>query len=70
MSFRLKTIIGIASIEAVLLLFLIWTGINYLRTSNEEELIKRASTTLTLLLHASRDGVLSTDLATLEDLVI
>jgi PAS domain S-box-containing protein len=70
MSFRLKTIIGVAFIEAVLLLFLIWTGINYLRTSSEGELIKRASSTLTLLSRASRDGVLSTDLATLEDIVI
>ncbi|MDH3986209.1 MAG: PAS domain S-box protein [Gammaproteobacteria bacterium] len=70
MSFRLKTIIGIALIEAMLLLVLIWTGINYLRTSSEEELIKRASSTLTLLLRASRDAVLSNDLATLEDLVL
>ena len=68
MSFRLKTIIGIASIEAMLLLFLIWTGINYLRTSNETELLKRASVTLTLLSRASQDAVLSTDIATLEDI--
>jgi PAS domain S-box-containing protein len=68
-SFRLKTIIGVAAIEAVLLLLLIWTGINYLRTAEERELIKRASTTLTLLSRASRDAVLSTDIATLEDIV-
>jgi two-component system sensor histidine kinase/response regulator len=67
-SFRLKTIIGIAAIEAVLLLFLVWTGINYLRTSAEAELTKRASSTLTLLARASRDAVLSSDIATLEDL--
>ena len=69
MTFRQKTILGIASIEAILLLILIWTGINYLRISNESELIKRASTTLTLLSRASRDAVLSTDIATLEDIV-
>jgi PAS domain S-box-containing protein len=69
MSFRLKTIIGVAVIEAVLLLLLIWTGISYLRTAEERELIKRASTTLTLLSRASRDAVLSTDIATLEDIV-
>ena len=68
MSFRLKTIIGVATIEALLLLFLIWTGINYLRTSNETELLKRASSTLTLLTRASQDAVLSTDIATLEDI--
>ena len=69
MTFRQKTILGVAFIEAILLLILIWTGINYLRTSNESELIKRASTTLTLLSRASRDAVLSTDIATLEDIV-
>ena len=68
MSFRLKTIIGVACIEAVLLLFLVWTGINHLRTTTEAELTKRASSTLTLLSRASRDAVLSSDIATLEDL--
>ena len=68
MSFRLKTIIGVACIEAALLLFLVWTGISYLRTSSEAELTKRASSTLTLLSRASRDAVLSSDIATLEDL--
>ena len=69
MTFRQKTIVGVASIEAILLLILVWTGISYLRTSNESELIKRASTTLTLLSRASRDAVLSTDIATLQDIV-
>ena len=69
MTFRQKTIIGVASIEAILLLILVWTGISYLRTSNESELIKRASTTLTLLSRASRDAVLSSDIATLQDIV-
>jgi len=67
-TFRQKTILGVASIEAILLLILVWTGINYLRTSNETELIKRASATLTLLSRASRDAVLSTDIATLQDI--
>ena len=69
MTFRQKTILGVASIEAVLLLILVWTGISYLRMSNEAELIKRASTTLTLLSRASRDAVLSTDIATLQHIV-
>jgi len=68
MSLRLKTIIGVAAIEALLLLFLIWTNINYLRSSNEAELLKRAASTLTLLSRASEDAILSTDLATLEDI--
>jgi PAS domain S-box-containing protein len=69
MSFRLKTILGVATIEALLLLFLIWSAMHYLRASNEEELIKRASSTLTLLSQASHDAVLSTDIATLDDIV-
>ncbi len=68
MSFRLKTIIGVAFIEAVLLLFLVWTGISYLRTSSEAELLKRTTSTLTLLSQATRDAILSTDIATLEDI--
>jgi PAS domain S-box-containing protein len=68
-TFRQKTILGVAFIEAILLLILILTGINYLRTSNESELIKRATATLTLLSRATRDAVLSTDIATLEDIV-
>jgi PAS domain S-box-containing protein len=69
MTFRQKTIIGVAVIEALLLLLLIWTGIHYLRTTNQSELIKRAPATLTLLARASRDAVLTTDIATLEDIV-
>jgi PAS domain S-box-containing protein len=68
-TFRQKTILGVASIEAILLLILVWTGISYLRTSNETELIKRASSTLTLLSRATRDALLSTDIATLQDIV-
>ncbi len=69
MSFRLKTILGIAAIEAILLLALVWTGLNFMHDSNEEELIKRASTTATLFATTTKDAVLSTDLASLEDFV-
>lgn len=69
MSFRLKTIVGIAAIEAVLLLTLIVSSLHFLRASNEEELIKRASTVATLFATTTKDAVLATDLASLDSFV-
>jgi signal transduction histidine kinase len=69
MSFRLKTILGIASIEAVLLVLLIWSSMGYLRTSNEHELMSRAQTVVHLFGTTTQDAVLSTDVATLESAV-
>lgn len=69
MSLRLKTILGIASIEALLLLLLISMTLDYLRTTNYDGLSKRASTTATLFATTSKDAVLSYDLASLESFV-
>jgi diguanylate cyclase (GGDEF)-like protein len=69
MSFRLKTILGIAAIEAVLLLTLIVSSLQFLRASNEEELIKRAATAATLFATTTKDAVLATDLASLDSFV-
>jgi signal transduction histidine kinase len=69
MSFRLKTILGIASIEAILLVLLIWSSMGYLRTSNENELMKRAQTVVHLFGTTTQDAVLATDLAALESAV-
>ena len=69
MSFQLKTILGIAIIEAVLLVLLVWSSLDFLRTSNETELIKRASTTATLFATTTKNAVLSTDLASVESFV-
>ena len=66
MSFRLKTIIGIALIEGSLLLFLVWSGVDYLMQSNQDELAIRAQTTSESFANLTRDAVLSTDLARLE----
>ena len=60
MSFRLKTILGIASIQAVLLVLLIWISIGYLRSSNENELMKRAQTVVHLFGTTTKDAVLAT----------
>ncbi|MCB1741053.1 MAG: HAMP domain-containing protein, partial [Gammaproteobacteria bacterium] len=70
MSFRLKTILGVALIEAALLVLLVLTSMNLLRTSNEEELGKRAQTAATLFATTTKDAVLSTDLASLEAFVV
>ena len=66
MSFRLKTILGIALIESILLILLIFSGMNFLSESNESQLIQRAETTSLLFSKAVKDAVISTDLATLQ----
>jgi hypothetical protein len=68
-SFRLKTILGVALVEAVLLSALIVSGIYYLRASNEAQLQERADTTAQLIATMTADSVISTDLATLDILV-
>lgn len=66
MSFRLKTILGVALIEGVLLVILIWLGINLIHDTQKEELVKRASTIATLFATTTKEAVLSSDLASLE----
>ncbi|MEM7293176.1 MAG: ATP-binding protein [Pseudomonadota bacterium] len=65
-SLRLKTILGIAGIEALLLVVLITTVINHMRESNTSLLSERANTTATLFATATKDALLSYDLASLE----
>ncbi|WP_286237202.1 HAMP domain-containing sensor histidine kinase [Neptuniibacter halophilus] len=69
MSLRLKTIIGVAAIEAILLLLLVTMTLDYLRTTNYEGINKRAQTTATLFATTAKDAVLSYDLASLESFV-
>ena len=69
MSFRYKTIIGIAVIEALMLGLLVWNALNILTYSSENELIKRAKTTTELFALSNKDAVLSNDIATLESFV-
>lgn len=68
MSLKIKTIVGVALIEAILLLFLVTMTVNYLRGTNYEGIEKRAFTTVKLFASASKDAVLSYDLATLDSL--
>lgn len=69
LKFRAKTIIGIALIEVALLVILVASALNFLGESNERQLIQRAHATTTMFSHAVTDAVISTDLATLDDLV-
>lgn len=69
MSFRLKTVIGIAVIEIVLLTILVLSGLHYVKTSNEKQFTERAHTTARLLSTMTTDAVVAFDLATLDALV-
>ncbi len=68
-SFRLKTIIGVALIEAALLLLLVLGNLDFLHRSFDEELQKRAEAMTRLFIASSKDAVIASDLATLESAV-
>jgi PAS domain S-box-containing protein len=69
LSFRYKTILGIAAIEAVLLAILLSNILSYMNISNEQQLKNRAETTATLFVTTTADAVISNDLASLESFV-
>ena len=69
MSLRFKTIVGVALIEAVLLVILITTVLNYMRLSSEEALENYVETTTRLFVTTTKDALLSYDLASLEAFV-
>ncbi len=69
MSFRLKTILGIGLIELILLSLLIFSSLDFLSSSNEQQLNERAQTTTALFATTAKDAVLSYDLATLESYI-
>lgn len=66
MSIRLKTILGVAFIEAIVLAILISTILSYMKKTNEEGLENYVRTTATLFATTTKDAVLSFDLASLE----
>ena len=69
MSLRLKIVLGVAAIQAVLLAVLIWSGLNDLKASSEEALLTRTYSTARLFASTTQTAVLTTDLATLEGFV-
>ncbi|WFB46571.1 response regulator [Vibrio coralliilyticus] len=69
MSFRMKTILGIAFIEVVMLVALTFSAMSFLSESNEKQLIQRAHSAASMFAHAAKDTMIATDIATLDDLV-
>jgi signal transduction histidine kinase/AmiR/NasT family two-component response regulator len=65
MSFRLKTILGIAAIEATLLLLLVGSGLSYLRNTSEAALVTRAETSAKMFASAIKNAAMSSDVASL-----
>jgi len=68
-SFRLKTILGIALIEAVLLALLVVLGVHSVQQLGRNELATRAATTATLAQAMVEDAVVATDLGALQTFV-
>ncbi|WMC09828.1 response regulator [Oceanimonas pelagia] len=68
MSFRLKTMLGVALIVGSLLLLLIWSSLRYLQDASHQEAVLRAETTSSLFAELVREAVLASDLARLESL--
>ncbi len=69
MSFRLKTVLGVGLIEAVLLAILISSSLDLLYQASAEQLRDKAHTTAQLFATTTKDAVLAVDLASLESFV-
>ena len=69
MSFRLKTVLGIAGIEIILLSILIVSSLHYLRVSNEQQLLERARTTAKLVATMTSDAVVAMDIDRIDVLI-
>ncbi|MHB1083428.1 MAG: putative bifunctional diguanylate cyclase/phosphodiesterase [Thiobacillus sp.] len=69
MSFRLKTLLGIALIQVVLLSVMIWNGVSILTASSELELLRRSNTSAAMFATSAQSGVLSMDLSALDSQV-
>lgn len=65
-SFRAKTILGIALIEAVLLSILIYSTLSFLHDSNETQFATHVETTRNVFTSLISDEVLVADLAELD----
>ena len=69
MSFRLKTILGVALIEAALLTLLVLSGLWYITNSAQHEFMQRVQSTVNAFAVTTKNAVLSTDIASLESFV-
>ncbi|WP_229219593.1 ATP-binding protein [Duganella sp. BJB1802] len=66
LSFRAKTILGIALIELLLLGVLVFSVLHFLRESNEQQVLRHARVTAETFAAMSRDAVISHDLEGLQ----
>ncbi|UXI00247.1 ATP-binding protein [Photobacterium sp. TY1-4] len=66
MTLRMKTILGIALIEALVLAVLIVSGMHWLKDSNEQRLETSSRQLVSVFAKATRDAVLASDLAYLD----
>ena len=64
--FRVKTVIGIALIELVLLAVLVWLSLGYLASTKTQAIAERARSTADLFATLAKSAVLADDLASLE----
>jgi len=69
MSFRLKTILGVAAIEAVLLTLLVWSGLRFIEHSAEQEFTQRAQATARAFAVTTKNALIASDLAALQSFV-
>ncbi len=67
MSFRLKTVIGIALIQTAFFVFLIIMMMRFVENAQDREIQERANTTINMFAATTRDAILASDLATLDD---
>ncbi len=70
MSFRSKTIIGIALIEVIILMILIFNSLNFLRDSNRDALKEMANSTVRIMVAIMKDPLISSNLATLDSFAL
>ena len=69
LSFRVKTIVGIAIIESFFLFILIYNSLSILDESHNKEFQQRATTLSLVFAAATKNAVLSSDIATLQTLI-
>lgn len=67
MSFKWKTILGIALIEVVFLSFLVWQASRYIQNLGEVDIEKRVDDTVLLASAVLRDSIIAFDLATIDE---
>jgi len=69
LSFKIKTILGVAVIESILLAIIYFTSINSLNETNENQIKTRADETSSLIALWVRNGLLTYDVGNTEHFI-